>query len=268
MSVEKIDETNDEYHADTQWFSSSQVKCFSDGPAMYHLRYVQGVRQTSSAFMLGSLVHCMFLEPDAVEERYTICPIKDRRTKAYKEWITNHDYRNTVSGPKQAVSQSDWDTALQCVNALYDHEISRSIFDEDGETESSWRYKHGGIPCKLKADKILPAANLVFDLKTISCATPDEVRRSFRKYKYGLQAAHYVVGAENVYAEQRTGRFGMVFAFVETQPPFRVLCYQVAQKTLDQFIGQWDVLLADLSQCSMLNTWIEPTQNQLLSLEF
>ena len=261
MSVEKIDETNDEYHADTQWFSSSQVKCFADGPAMYHLRYVQGVRQTSTAFALGSLVHCMFLEPNEIEDRYSVCPIKDRRTKAYKQWVAENDNAKTI------VSQSEWDTALSCCNALHGHDIAKQIIDADSETESSWRYKHNGIPCKLKADKVLPNAHIVFDLKTISCCTVDEVRRSFRKYKYGLQAAHYVVGAENIFADTRTDRFEMVFAFVETQQPFRVLCFQVGSQTLDAAISDWDVLLADLSQCSMLNNWIEPTQNQLLSLE-
>ena len=259
MKPEKIDQSNSDYHADNSFYSSSQVKTFADGPAMYNLRYNQGVRQSSSAFTLGSLVHAMVLEPDTLEDEYTLCPVKDRRTKAYKEWYAQADKSKTI------VTATEWDTAMNCTNAIFDHEISRTIMEQAGEVETSWRYEVEGIPCKLKADKVLPDQRIVFDLKTTQSCTPREVRSAFYKYKYGLQAAHYTAGAETCY--ESVDQYTMIFGFVETQAPFRVLCYQVKDDDLEQFYDRWASLLQDLHIRSLKQDWSEPTDNLLLTLE-
>ena len=259
MKPERIDQSNSDYHDDHSFYSSSQVKTFADGPAMYNLRYNQGVRQSSSAFTLGSLVHAMVLEPDTLEDDYTLCPVKDRRTKAYKEWYAQADKSKTI------VTATEWDTALNCTNAIHDHEISRTILEAAGDVETSWRYEADGIPCKLKADKVLPDQRMVFDLKTTQACTPRDVRSAFYKYKYGLQAAHYTVGAETCYGSDIP--YTMIFGFVETQAPFRVLCYQIDHADLEQFYDRWRGLLQDLHHRSLTQDWAEPSANQLLTLE-
>lgn len=259
MKPERIDQSNSDYHADTSAYSSSQVKTFADGPAIYDLRYNKNERISSSAFTLGSLVHAMVLEPDTVEDEFTLCPVKDRRTKAYKEWYAQADKSKTI------VTTAEWDNALNCTNAIHEHDVTKAILEESGDVETSWRYEVDGIPCKLKADKVLPQQRIVFDLKTTQACSPREVRSAFYKYKYGLQAAHYTVGAETCYDSQQP--FEMIFGFVETNAPYRVLAYRIDESDLNDFYERWSGLLQDLHHRSLTQDWSEPTHNQLLTLE-
>lgn len=247
----RYDESNEDYHADKQWISSSQVKAFASGPSIYKMRYVDEYKQSySKAFALGSLVHCMVLEPDKVQERYIAAPNHDRRTKVFKEWAKQHE-----GDPRTIISAKEWDTANACSDAVYDNPFASALFTTNGTVEASYRFKHRSIQCKFRPDKLIAERKIVVDLKTISECTLPEILRSVRKYKYGLQAAHYTVGAETVCGG--TERFSFYFVFVETSAPFRCCCLQVLPDSLYGKIELWEQHLCELDSRLRLDEWTE-----------
>lgn len=246
-----FNESNEDYHADKQWISSSQVKAFASGPSIYKMRYVDEYYQPySKSFALGSLVHCMVLEPDKVNERYIAAPHHDRRTKEYKAWAKHY-----ATDSRTIITAKEWDTANACSDAVYDNPFASALFTTDGTVEASYRFKHRNIQCKFRPDKLIPHQKMIVDLKTISECTLPEILRSVRKYKYGLQAAHYTVGAETVCGE--TERFSFYFVFVETSAPFRCCCLQVLPDSLEQKIEAWSQYLCRLDDCLRLNDFSE-----------
>jgi len=250
-------ETIDDYHMDRGYISSSEIKCFDQGASMYEYRYIRGNKAYSKSFALGSLVHGLSLEPDIVSDEYVICPIKDRRTKAYKEWFNDSDKT------KKVVMQSEWDTALDCTNALYEHKIAESILTESGPVECSYRFRWNDIPCKFRPDKIIPSAHIVADIKTCQECTPSKVYQAVRNFSYGLQAAHYLTGAEIEFEDW----FDFIFLFVETKPPHRVLCYRVDVNSIETLKDRWGLLVTELYQRKRTDDWTDENNNNLLTLE-
>jgi exodeoxyribonuclease VIII len=215
------------------------------------MRYVDEYKQPyNKSFALGSLVHCMVLEPDKVDERYIAAPHHDRRTKEYKIWANHY-----ATDSRTIVSAKEWDTANACSDAVYDNPFASALFTTNGIVEASYRFKHRGIQCKFRPDKLIAERKIVVDLKTISECTLPEILRSVRKYKYGLQAAHYTVGAETVCGG--TERFSFYFVFVETSAPFRCCCLQVLPDSLENKIETWGEKLCELVAAQRLNDFSE-----------
>lgn len=254
-------ETNEQYHADKTRISSSMVKCFASGPSIFKHRFIDDNPVYSKSFALGTLVHCMVLEPNAVRERYLVSPHRDRRTKAYKEWASEHK-----DDQREIVSQSDWDTANRCADSVYDNEFAEALFTAHGTTEASYRFKHSGIACKFRPDKLIPQTRAVIDLKTIQQCTMIDIYKSVQKYRYGLQAAHYTVGAKHCLGGIED--FEFYFVFVETAAPYRCCTLRCTRRSLDEKIEQWESILIDLYSRMVADDWTETsTYTQLQDLE-
>ena len=78
--------------------TATQVKTFAlQSPAHYHHRYLGEPlnRAESAAMVLGSLVHCLVLEPEQVECRYTTTVEADDQTLCtvadIRQWLKDHN---------------------------------------------------------------------------------------------------------------------------------------------------------------------------------
>jgi hypothetical protein len=82
-------ETNAEYHADKTHVGASMLKDFAESPALYHGRYVTGEiprKPPTPALVLGSLTHCLLLEPEKFDDLYIVAP--GCKTRQGKKWTT------------------------------------------------------------------------------------------------------------------------------------------------------------------------------------
>ena len=81
-------ETNAEYHADLSHVSNSMLKVFAESPQKYYQMFVAKTMpkpEQTPSLLLGSVVHCLFLEPEKFGAEYAVAPAVDRRTKVGKE---------------------------------------------------------------------------------------------------------------------------------------------------------------------------------------
>jgi hypothetical protein len=143
--------TNDEYHAKTDVVSNSMLNVLSGpkGPQLFDAYYISKTlkQPESDAMALGSLVHCLSLEPDAFESRFAEMPAGldrvrkagkiawncfesnsnihtlhivepqdiNRRTAAGK--VEYAEFLSTVNG-RQAISEDDWKQAQAYIDSL------------------------------------------------------------------------------------------------------------------------------------------------------
>lgn len=190
-----FDLPNDDYHALTDWWSSTQLK------KALPEHYQPG--GSSEALSFGSLVHSVVLEPDSLDQYVPadadVIGIKadgtraenPTMTKAWKSFVVEAEQDG-----KTVIAQADWDKAHRMRDSIAAHPVAASLlFDCDGTNEeSAFWVDRAGIRHKARFDRRIPGA--IIDLKTTS-AKPGlrSLVRACIDYGYDLSAAHYLAVA-------------------------------------------------------------------------
>ena len=260
------------YHANPA-ISHSKLECYRRRPALYWKKYVTKSLpeiEPSSAFRLGSAVHCAVLEPKEFDARYVLKPDLDRRTKegniAFAEFEAQHAGKTILT--KEEMSQT-----LAMNSAVDNHPIASQLF-ADGMPEVTWRKEQpnalralqcrtdwfSALGCELTA-----GAPYVVDLKTVdsldSAAFRNFERAAF-SYGYHRQAGFYLPLINEIYKQPVSQMF---YVAVEKCEPYGVAVYRLSDDAIAQ--GQ-DENIADLIALKKSlenNSWpnIEPTLYEL-----
>jgi exodeoxyribonuclease VIII len=154
-----------------------------------------GFKEQTEAMIIGSLVHCLVLQPELFDLTYAVAPACDMRTKAGKE-----EYQTFIEGVEhlgiQVIKQEDYEKARNmrdnALNVIGDFlEMPDAII----ENAAFWTDSETGIACKCKPDIYVPSLGLAIDLKTTGgYATADDFGKSVKSYRYHVQQAFYTQG--------------------------------------------------------------------------
>jgi opacity protein-like surface antigen len=212
------DLSNDEYHAVTDWWSSSQLK------HALPEHYKEGGSQEALDF--GTLFHTAVLEPDELGGCVVLdaekIGVKSDGTPAQNPTMTaawKRALAEAEADGKTVVAQSDWDKAHAMADAVRAHSTAAALLhDTDGGVEeSAFWIDDAGIQHKARFDKRIPGA--VIDLKsTISQPGRENLARVVLNYGYDVSAAHYWAVAAGLGLDVQA--FALVF--VGKTPPHRV----------------------------------------------
>lgn len=213
-----FDLPNDDYHALTDWFSSTQLK------RALPEDYKEGGSQEALDF--GSLFHAVSLEPDNVAHYLPADPFEiglkadgsradnPLNTRRWKDFVTEAEQDG-----KSIVPQDWWDRAQWMRDAIATHPEARElVFSDDGESEvSAFATDANGLRHKARFDRLIPATGV--DLKSTN-AQPGEynLTKTVIAYGYELSAAHYLAVADLL--DLKLEKFTLVF--VGKTEPYRV----------------------------------------------
>ena len=199
--------SNEEYHGDKTFKSSSTLKLFLKDPREYYKRYVLGEEREEmykSAYDFGSYMHSLILEPHKTALEFAVFEGATRRGKAYEEF-------KSANEGKTIITASQAQQAIDLLHLYNDHVDTKGLI-EDGVAEHTLCVELEGMPIKVRADYI--KEGMIVDVKT----TSDPVDRfsaakTIIRFDYDLSAALYV-DAFNKY----TGKnHDFVFAFINKQ---------------------------------------------------
>lgn len=169
----------------------SQLDLLSISPATAR----SGFKEQTEAMIMGSLVHCLVLQPETFAPEYAIEPVVDKRTKAGKEELEAFLIAND---DKTTISQDDYDKALNMRDSVL-NVIGDFLDMPDAIIEHAafWKDSRTGTLCKCKPDVYIPSLGLAIDLKTTSgFATADDFGKSVKSFRYHVQQAFYTQGLE------------------------------------------------------------------------
>ena len=265
-----IRETNAEYHGNAA-ISHSKLETFRRRPALYYRRYVTkqiAPEQPTSAFRLGSAVHCSVLEPTELPARYAIRPDGlDRRTKEGKEKFAAFEAANAG---KIGIDTDEAAQVIAMTDAVRQHPLASELFG-NGAAELSWRTQ-GSLPLQCRTDwfcadgcSLSQGHPYVADLKTVESLNGEDFgsfEKSVFKYGYHRQAGFYLPLVSEI-----LGRpvFDFFFVAVEKCEPFGVGVYRISDAAAG--LGQDETIedLLRLKQCIDSNEWpnIEPTLREI-----
>lgn len=246
---------NEEYHA-RPGVSASMLKSMASGWRTFQAEYITRTapRKESAAMALGTAVHAALLEPELAADEYVVIPAEcsDRRTKAYKEWSANNQ-------GKKVLTPSDFQVIQNIASAVFNDSIAVMLLSAEGDTEGVYEWTEGPREtlCRMRFDKL--AEPFIIDIKTTDDARPEAFAATVAKYRYDLQAAHYLTGLEGFTRSDL--RF--VFIAVETSSPYRCRCYELSESDLAAAHNQRRSLLAEYEERLAKNDWSEPGESEL-----
>lgn len=225
--------SNEDYHARTDWASSSTLK------ALLPERYKAGGSQEALDF--GTLFHTAVLEPDNLAD-YAVLDadkigLKSDGTPAQNPTMTAAWKRAVAEAEadgRTVIAQADLDRALAMAEAIHGHDTAANLLHGiDGTFEESAFAEVDGVPCRARFDKRIPGA--ILDLKSTS-AKPgaDSLTRAILDYGYDLSAAHYLKVAQALDLDVDT--FALIFV----------------SKTPNEQTGRYYVTVIDLDETFLI----------------
>jgi exodeoxyribonuclease VIII len=237
---------------------STEVRQFLKSPGHYRY-YRETVSESTPSQFLGTLTHCVVLEPDEVRHRYKTAPQVDRRTtagkKVYAEFLEQ-------LGDRLPVTAEQVDTAYTIKDALGAMPEFRKLMYPGVETSrevSAFTVDpDSGRRIKARSD-VLRADGVIADLKTTSDASPHGFARSILSFGYHIQAAYYL----DVFGPEYT-RFA--FVAVETKPPFAAGIYWIDEASIELGRQQYKKALLGMQECEKTNHWPVGYGEQEISL--
>jgi hypothetical protein len=234
--IEGID--NNEYHADKDYLSSSQLKYAvqDHGNFLYEMHNRKQPEKTiDSAMDLGSLTHAMLLEPETVDTDFAFMDTDGRnwRTKVDREYKAQF---LEAAGNKMVLSYTAKKKAeLMCKNVM-EHPFFNRLLTEPGKAEMSGFFEDTFYDVKLRFRpdrKVfdIDGAPAILDVK--STANMDDFFRVAKyQFHYDLSAVLYLEGNHKVTGEPRDIPYYL--GVVESQAPYRVAVYKASERFLEQ----------------------------------
>jgi exodeoxyribonuclease VIII len=267
-----MNESIQDYHANVA-ISHSKLECYRRRPALYYKKYIAKTLaqpDESTAFRLGSAVHCAILEEKEFAARYVQKPDLDRRTKegkaAYAEFAAQHDGKTLLDADELA-------QVVAMREAVAAHPIASQLL-ADGMPEVTWRKEQknalGALQCRTDwfsslGCELTNGEPYVLDVKTVESLDSDAFRnfeRAAFSYGYHRQAGFYLPLINEVF---KWSVSRMYYVAVEKCEPYGVAVYKLSDDAIAR--GQ-DENIADLIRLKQSiedNNWpnIEPVLHEL-----
>jgi hypothetical protein len=235
-----IDDTTYRSSPGVNW---TRLKRLHVSPA--HYAHDPGDTDTASRGMLRA-VHALVLEPDVFGRDFAVCAMRrDARTKAYQEFLAEHDGKTILNEREYADASviADAVRAYPAAARLLDHP------DAQPEFILRWECSVTGQPCKGRADYLLVAGNraTLIDLKTVRTIAPHGIAQDAARMLYHGQLAHYADGVRAMFPDVEEVVPGLLV--VEGTAPHDVGLYMLDEAA--QYAGKAlrDGLMRKLAEC-------------------
>ena len=251
--------SNKDYHAMKDKVSNSMLSDMAKSPAycFYNMCNTPDSK-TQEAFDFGSLVHCLILEEEKLNDEFFIYQKPDRRTKQGKAFVKEKLEPAQEQG-LICINDRTYNKAIALRARVWGHKQANALINNSGYTEVSFfgYDDETGQELKWRCDKIFTdkkGRGWIVDLKTSSNASPEGFAKSCANFNYHMQAAYYLdncnrfPGLENKFK-------GFIFIVVEKEAPFNVACYQLDLDSIELGRQKYQDNLQLFAQCSEAGFW-------------
>lgn len=182
------DMSNEDYHSDNEFLSSSRIKLILQSPELYYKKYIKKEvkEESNDAFNVGTAIHARILEPDVYKN--TITFYSGRRQGGIWEEFKKANKGKIILGDMQKM-QLD-----RMYNSFMKSELGFNLISR-GQAEVSLFISLQNTDIKVRADYLNSRQGKIFDLKSTSGIIEEEKFKynlESKLYGYDLQAALYV----------------------------------------------------------------------------
>lgn len=192
-----VDISNEEYHAEKEHVSSSNLKSLLKDPEEFYNQKILGQRpeyskSTLNAFDEGTYAHSLILEPEKVKDEF-------RFFEGWKKQGAEWDYFKSINSNFIILSKPQKVRVEKWVEAFKELPSAVNLI-EGGYPEKTLFGDLMGVPVKVRADYINVDCGYIADVKTTSSLTDlDSFKYTIDRFNYDLSAALYLMMFEKYY---------------------------------------------------------------------
>lgn len=196
-----------EYHHGSPGISSSRMKHMLVSPAVYQLKLHRPMQETD-ALRVGRLLHTQVLEPHLVSSEFAIWQDGRRQGNDWALFAMQNADKTIITEPQMDCVER----MAEALQGLGDFPLAAWLAGVKGQGARSdiapaikeqslfWIDEDTGLQCKARPDAMtLGSKPLVGDLKSARSAGVEDFISDIFKYRYDVQAAHYLAGVKAVY---------------------------------------------------------------------
>lgn len=246
MRREIIPDLGHEQYLAAEGVSHSMLKILREKSPL-HLRAAMDTPapEPTDAQKIGTLTHAALLQPDILKDAFHVRPEGlDLRTKAGKEWATEHTDRLVITADELARING-------MVAAVHKHPIAKRLLANAAYEQSIFVEDAKGTLRKLRADILPRGGNILPDLKTCDSSHPDDFEKAIAKWGYWSQGAYYLDGCKLAGMDFEN----FVLIAVEKDYPHAVATYTLDPIALDYGRMVNEKALAIYRECVETGHW-------------
>lgn len=190
--------SNEEYHADREFLSSSVIKTLYWDVKKYEDEYINGnkVNKSSNGMQEGTAIHTRILEPHLYDEQVAVYPEMQKRGNAYSAF-------EDANPGKLILSLSQSMKIDRMFNAYNKRKEAVKMVDSC-DKEYTICAEVEGVACKMRADAINVEQGFIADIKSTSYSAELEIFKEnaySQLLSYDISAALYTKIAEIQYGK-------------------------------------------------------------------
>lgn len=251
--------SNEIYHADRKYLSSSVLKTVLESLDKYHNDYILGNKaatasSTQNNFDVGTLVHSMILEPHTVVTDFNF--YKGFR-KAGSEFDTF--LANCINPKLPIISVNQHKQAADMLEAFNRLNAAKNLITNGAAEQTICGTLHG-VPIKTRYDWINEKEGYIADVKTTGYGSDlESFKATCENFKYGLSAALYTSMAEQFY-----GRKFDFYYIVLSKRDKTCDVYKTSTQTMAAGKSKVKQACEKYLQAKLTNVWKDVTNSDIL----
>jgi PDDEXK-like domain of unknown function (DUF3799) len=199
-----LDISNESYHNDTNYLSSSVLKTILKSLDDYRVQYIEGHKKQFSnkdALNTGTLLHTAILEPHLYDNSFLVYPGMRRAGREYEEFVANIKPQDAG---KPIMLLSHMHQIKNLLAAYNRHSVAKDLMKKV-MCEQTICGELFGVPIKTRFDAIDVEAGLVLDIKSTGYSGErDAFVETVKGLNYALSGALYCAMAEQYYGKPFT----------------------------------------------------------------
>lgn len=188
--------SNEEYHKDREFLSSSVIKVLYHDVKKYEEEYINGNKELKKSASLdeGTAIHTKILEPELYDSQIVVYPEMKKLGHAYKNFELEHPNKLILS-----LSQS---MKIEKMHKAFNNRAEAVSMINSCEKEFTICSEISGVKVKMRADAINVEQGFIADIKSTSYSSELEVFKEnaySQLLSYDISAALYTKIASQVY---------------------------------------------------------------------
>ena len=229
------------------YISNSQLSAFKKSPAHW-IHYITEKKERTDAMLLGSVAHCLALEPEQFDKKFYFLdtrtrPEKDKdfRSTKNKEW---KESKLLEAGKLDVISNEMFDEATNMVLALKSDSEARKFLEGEKEQKLEWEF----LGFKFLGIRDITSDDYIVDLKFVQSADPFMFQRYLFREGVYRQGGMYLDGEMN---GEFTGEphKRIIFIAVENKAPYGVSVHELDYEVINAGVNEYRRLSEQLRSC-------------------
>lgn len=253
--------SNQLYHEDKEYLSSSVLKVVYEDLAKYYDEYILGNKKeysqsTLDAFAFGTSTHTALLEPHLYSTE--VLHFNGIR-KAGEEWQKFFNALSDEDKKKPIMNRGNTMKLNEILKNFKAHKHAPKFIDH---SKPNCYAEHTlcdilhDVPVKVRTDWIDLDTGFIADVKTTSAITDTEAfRETVQSLKYQLSGALYCTVAESIYNKP----FDFYFVVV-SKADLGTAVYKLSKKSKEEGIEMIKIACAKYLKAKESGDWAEPLQ--------